>query len=187
MYYIYHIPGVKIGCTQRLRKRTKVQGFINYQILEEHIDVYIASDREIALQKQYGLPVDKVPYWQTIKMSSRGGRAALLQKKGIHAYTKEELIKVAIEGGKTMGNTCYEKKIGIFGMDEHIMRNIRSNAGKIGGNTNKLSGQMSKLGSSGVGGKISVKIERTCPHCNKTMKGNIYFKWHGDNCKAKPN
>ncbi len=36
-----------------------------------------------------------------------------------------------------------------------------------------------------VGGKISQQIERTCPHCNKTIKGSLYFRWHGDNCKKK--
>ena len=34
-----------------------------------------------------------------------------------------------------------------------------------------------------VGGKVSQQIERTCPHCNKTIKGSLYFRWHGDKCK----
>ena len=31
--------------------------------------------------------------------------------------------------------------------------------------------------------KHNTKIERTCPHCSKTMKGNTYLRWHGDKCK----
>jgi hypothetical protein len=36
------------------------------------------------------------------------------------------------------------------------------------------------------GGKTTMSISRTCPHCSKTMKGAVYFKYHGDNCKMKP-
>ena len=78
MYYIYHIPTIKIGCTNDYEYRIKQQGFTNYEILEEHLDVYIASDREIALQKQYGLPVDKIPYYKSVenrlKASAAGGK-----------------------------------------------------------------------------------------------------------------
>jgi len=78
-YYIYHLKGKKIGCTENPKKRTKAQGFDNYEILEEHTDIYIASDREIELQKLYGYPIDKIPYWKTIKISttsscSKGGK-----------------------------------------------------------------------------------------------------------------
>jgi cytochrome P450 len=30
-----------------------------------------------------------------------------------------------------------------------------------------------------------LKIEHTCPHCNKTLSGLNYRRWHGDNCKSK--
>ena len=43
------------------------QGFTEWEILEEHTDIYEVSDREIQLQKDYGLPVDKVPYWQSVQ------------------------------------------------------------------------------------------------------------------------
>ena len=31
------------------------------------------------------------------------------------------------------------------------------------------------------------KIERICPHCNKTIIGTNYFRHHGDRCKLNPN
>jgi predicted GIY-YIG superfamily endonuclease len=34
-------------------------------------------------------------------------------------------------------------------------------------------------------GPIVQSVERTCPYCNKTIKGMSYFRWHGDNCKNK--
>ena len=78
MYTIYHIPTIKIGCTDNVEERTAAQKFDNYEVLEEHLDIYIASDREIALQKQYGLPVDKIPYYKSVenrlKASAAGGK-----------------------------------------------------------------------------------------------------------------
>tara|TARA_R110002051_G_scaffold128215_5_gene201842 strand:+ start:1712 stop:2149 length:438 start_codon:yes stop_codon:yes gene_type:complete len=66
-YLIYHIPGKKIGCTKDLYKRMSDQGFTQWEILEEHNCIYEVSDREIQLQKDYGLPVDKVPYWKSVQ------------------------------------------------------------------------------------------------------------------------
>ena len=67
MYYIYHIPGIKIGCTSDLEKRMSDQGFTEWDILETHTDIYEVSDREIQLQKDYGLPVDTEPYYVTVE------------------------------------------------------------------------------------------------------------------------
>ena len=69
-YFIYHILGIKIGCTSDLLNRMRVQGFTEWEILEEHTDIYEVSDREIQLQKDYGLPVDKIPYWQAVENRS---------------------------------------------------------------------------------------------------------------------
>ena len=67
MYYIYHIPGKKIGCTDNLQRRMKQQEFSEWEILEKYRNIYTASKREIQLQREYGLPVDQIPYWQTRK------------------------------------------------------------------------------------------------------------------------
>tara|TARA_R100000951_G_scaffold88457_2_gene76492 strand:+ start:48 stop:503 length:456 start_codon:yes stop_codon:yes gene_type:complete len=90
-YYIYHIAGVKIGCTSQLEIRMQQQGFTEWEILETHTDGWHAGDREIELQKEYDLPVDKVHYmiarqnmqkaqrvanngWQTGDQAARGRR-----------------------------------------------------------------------------------------------------------------
>lgn len=57
-YTIYHIPGIKIGCSKRIENRIKEQKFIEYEILELHTDINIASEREKALNKQYGYEWD---------------------------------------------------------------------------------------------------------------------------------
>lgn len=67
MYYIYHIPGKKIGCTKNPNNRLRQQNADVYEILETHSDIHIASKREIELQKKYGYKVDNCTYYNSIK------------------------------------------------------------------------------------------------------------------------
>jgi len=64
-YYIYHIPGKKIGVTCDLYNRvTEQQGYESheYEILEETKDIEHASYLERTLQESYGYRVDEIPY-----------------------------------------------------------------------------------------------------------------------------
>ena len=61
MYYLYHIPGKKIGVTRDLNTRvTLIQGYkeTEYEVLEQSDDIDYISDREIELQKSHGYKVD---------------------------------------------------------------------------------------------------------------------------------
>ena len=65
MYYLYHIPGKKIGVTRNLNTRvTLMQGYKEneYEVLEQSDDIDYISDREIELQKSYGYKVDLKKY-----------------------------------------------------------------------------------------------------------------------------
>ena len=65
MYYLYHIPGKKIGVTRDLNTRvTLMQGYKEgeYEVLEQSDDIDFISDREIELQKSYGYKVDRKLY-----------------------------------------------------------------------------------------------------------------------------
>ena len=65
MYYIYHIPGKKIGVTRNLNKRvTQQQGFAEgeYEVLFESEDIDEVSRLEIELQNSYGYPTDRTLY-----------------------------------------------------------------------------------------------------------------------------
>ena len=65
MYFIYHIPGKKIGVTCDLNKRvTAVQGYRpgEYEVLDSSEDINYISDKEIELQKSYGYKVDRQEY-----------------------------------------------------------------------------------------------------------------------------
>ena len=100
-YTVYHIPGKKIGCTTDFVKRMKDQGFTSWEILWEQDGDYdfgwIAGNKEIELQKQYGYPVDKSHY----QISRRNRELAELSKseeKKINNYSTKE---ASSRGGKT--------------------------------------------------------------------------------------
>ena len=65
MYYIYHIPGKKVGVTRNLIDRvTKQQGYSpdEYEVLDQSTDIDYISNREIELQQSYGYKVDRKLY-----------------------------------------------------------------------------------------------------------------------------
>jgi len=64
-YYLYHIPGVKVGVTTNLEQRVhKQQGYYpgEYEIIEKSEDIDFISKGEIIMQKCYGYKIDEVPY-----------------------------------------------------------------------------------------------------------------------------
>jgi NTP pyrophosphatase (non-canonical NTP hydrolase) len=64
-YYLYHIPGKKIGVTCNLISRvTEQQGYTpdEYEVLLTSEDINYISDMEIELQKSYGYRVDRQLY-----------------------------------------------------------------------------------------------------------------------------
>jgi hypothetical protein len=86
MFYIYHIKGKKIGCSTNVKHRIRQQGFDTFEIIESHTDIYIASNREIELQKEYGYPIDTIPYWKSYQLRKQS-----------------RTLKDIIKGGKTQG------------------------------------------------------------------------------------
>jgi len=64
-YYLYHIPGKKIGVTRNLEERVhKQQGYQEgeYAILAESKDITEISNLEIQMQKAFGYKVDRQLY-----------------------------------------------------------------------------------------------------------------------------
>ena len=65
MYYLYHIPGKKIGVTTDLEERVeRQQGYDKdeYQVIMSTTDIDLVSQREVALQKALGYRVDRKLY-----------------------------------------------------------------------------------------------------------------------------
>jgi len=64
-YYLYHIPGKKVGITRDLKKRVvKQQGYDyhEFEVLLESDDIDFISNMEIAYQLKNGYRVDETPY-----------------------------------------------------------------------------------------------------------------------------
>ena len=64
-YYLYHIPGKKIGVTRDLISRVVDQqgyGLDEIEVLEQSTDINYISDRELELQQSYGYRVDRQKY-----------------------------------------------------------------------------------------------------------------------------
>jgi len=71
IYYLYHIPGKKIGVTRNLINRVTTQQGYNLdeiEVLDQSTDIDYISSRELELQKSYGYRVDLKPYKQLFKM-----------------------------------------------------------------------------------------------------------------------
>ena len=69
-YFIYHIPGKKIGVTSDLNKRVTItQGYSpdEYEVLDQSDDISYISKKEIELQKSYGYKIDRKLYKNLFK------------------------------------------------------------------------------------------------------------------------
>jgi len=72
-YYVYHIPGKKIGMTSNIQKRViEDQGYSenDFEILLSSADMEIASDYEKRFQKEYGYKVDRQTYKELMKLNN---------------------------------------------------------------------------------------------------------------------
>jgi len=64
-YYLYHVPGKKIGVTCSLKHRVEEQqGYKEgeYEVILQTDDISLVSEAEISLQKAYGYRVDRQLY-----------------------------------------------------------------------------------------------------------------------------
>jgi hypothetical protein len=129
-YYIYHITGIKIGCSTRPKYRVKQQLYSNFEILEQYTDIYIASDRELELQKKYGYKVDNLPYWKSYKQS--------INRR--NKLTKEIKTAASKKGGSIGGKTAFKNKSGLFAMSAEKTKQVKIAGGKASSIVNKING-----------------------------------------------
>ena len=128
MYYIYHIPGKKIGVTRNLFIRvTKQQGYQpnEYEVLEQSTDINYISDREIELQKSYGYKVDRQTYKNLINLN---------KKDKMKVNVTEQTTTFPCPVNKLKGNLLdnvglkWETEHGVFGLDDQTIDWIIKNA-----------------------------------------------------------
>jgi hypothetical protein len=145
MYYIYHIPGIKIGCTDNIKRRMRQQNNPEYFILETHIEKEIASQREKELQKKYGYRIDGAPYTHITSFSKMNGdknklngRIQIISKLGGDA-TKIKYSKPILCFDKFTNEFLYEfssqkEASKILNLDESSIRKVLKYKRKSVGN-----------------------------------------------------
>jgi hypothetical protein len=100
MYTIYHIPGVKVGCTSRNPEiRVKEQGYDNFEILEVLNSIELADERESYWQKKYDLyDGEQRRYKKVMNMQSYATTEEANEKRietcKNSDYVKESKIKI---------------------------------------------------------------------------------------------
>ena len=123
VYYIYHIPGKKIGVTRNLNNRvTLVQGYKpkEYEVLDSSSDINYISQREIELQKFYGYKVDRTLYKNLVNKM----KINATEQTSTFPYPKDKLIK---ELKKNLGFK-WETALGTFEISEKTIKWIKNNS-----------------------------------------------------------
>ena len=123
MYYLYHIPGKKIGVTRDLNTRvTLIQGYSSseYEVLDQSDDIDYISDKEIELQKSYGYKVDRKKYKNLFKK----------MKINVTEQTSTFAVPLNKLKGHLMDNLgmSWETSHGIFQLDMQTTQWIINNA-----------------------------------------------------------
>jgi len=112
-YFIYHIPGIKIGVTQNIKHRiVTTQKFTEYEILEEHTNAKEVSKREKILQAQYGYPVDKIEYWKTLRWQKKSQTSKAQKKRVANIDWKAKVANTdyKVFQAKRVANTDYKTR-----------------------------------------------------------------------------
>lgn len=121
-YYLYHIPGKKIGITRNLKDRvTRQQGYTadEYEVLLTSDDIDYISDKEIELQKSYGYNVDRQKYNSLTKKNNNN------MKINVTEQTTTFPVPIAKLKGRLMDNIGLKWKHSEFGTFEITKENIQ--------------------------------------------------------------
>ena len=126
-YYIYHIPGKKIGVTTNLKSRVEdQQGYEpgEYEILAIRTDISEAAKYEALYQRKYGYPEDIVPY---DKLNCNKNK--LNMKVNVTEQTTTFPCPVNKLKGRLMDNLglTWETEHGVFFINEPSIKWIMAN------------------------------------------------------------
>ena len=127
IYYIYHIPGKKIGVTTNLKNRVEDQqgyGPGEYEVLARRHNITEAAKYEAMYQRMYGYPVDIVPY---DKLNCNKNK--LNMKVNITEQTTTFPCPINKLKGRLMDNMgmTWETDHGVFFINESSIKWIMSN------------------------------------------------------------
>ena len=129
IYYLYHIPGKKIGVTRNLKSRLTVQqGYQpgEYEVLESSDDINYISDREAELQLLYGYKIDRDSYKELINNRKNNNKMKL--------NVTDQTVTFPCPVNKLKGNLMDNKHLrietsfGTYSLTENLINWIVNNA-----------------------------------------------------------
>jgi NTP pyrophosphatase (non-canonical NTP hydrolase) len=129
IYYLYHIPGKKIGVTRDLNKRVTVtQGYKpdEYEVLDSSDDINYISDLEIELQKSYGYKVDRQKYNNLTNHKSNEMKLNVTEQTTTFPVSKIHLFKELLDNR----DLEWETSLGIFKLSLEAIHWITANSHK---------------------------------------------------------
>lgn len=165
-HVIYEIPGIKVGCTKDLTRRS-IENRLTYgddiviKVLKELHDLTNreAGDTERNWQIKLGYPTN-VHYADLGWVTGAAGRAGLESQfaKGIHASQTGKTAFHTGAAGRIGGKRCGE-------------------LGKSGFQTGAAGRRTAELG------KNAFQQKATCPRCGRVGQLANMKRWHFDNCR----
>jgi len=185
VYYIYHIPNVKIGCTsQKPKTRVEKQGYSSFEILETHDCIDSASDRELELQKEYGYQVDDAPY--KVSVNNRPKFTDEQRMMGTNAR-KRTILQYTVQGKFIKEWEC------ILDATRSIVKHSNSSLirGVLRGDKPSAYGFMFRYKENdnypkNIKPYIKGYHKLTCEHCGfEGRRGPGFYRYHHNNCKHK--
>ena len=129
IYYLYHIPGKKIGVTRDLNKRVTVtQGYKpdEYEVLDSSDDINYISDLEIELQKSYGYKVDRQKYNNLTNHKSNKMKLNVTEQTTTFPVSKIHLFKELLDNR----DLEWETSLGMFKLSLEAIHWITANSHK---------------------------------------------------------
>ena len=114
-YKIYHIPGVKIGCTTDIQKRVvETQGYKDgeYEILFQTDDISLASAAEKTLQQDLGYKVDRQLYKNLFKKSNKMSKCSSSEATTTFKISKKDI------NAKFLKNIEIKNGFGTYALDD---------------------------------------------------------------------
>ena len=129
IYYLYHIPGKKIGVTRDLNKRVTVtQGYKpdEYEVLDSSEDINYISDLEIELQKSYGYKVDRQKYNNLTNHKSNEMKLNVTEQTTTFPVSKIHLFKELLDNR----DLEWETSLGMFKLSLEAIHWITTNSHK---------------------------------------------------------
>ena len=161
-YKIYHIPGVKIGCTTNIQKRVvETQGYKDgeYEILFQTDDISLASAAEKTLQQDLGYKVDRQLYKNLFKKSNKMSKCSSSEATTTFKISKKDI------NAKFLKNIEIKNGFGTYALDdeakiEWVISNVH--ASQFGPSTcyiyNKAMGEAEEFKEQPTGGIVDVNI-----------------------------